>query len=62
MGKEEAYSRFWSGNMREREHCGFPDVDGKIILRWLSCKWGVEVWTGSSWLKIGTLGLHVRMR
>ena len=23
---------FWWGNLRERDHCGDPDVDGRIIL------------------------------
>jgi hypothetical protein len=25
--------------MRERDHWGDPDVDGKIILRWVFRKW-----------------------
>ena len=34
---------------------GRPDVDGRIILRWIFRKWeGVE--TGWSWLRIGTGG------
>jgi hypothetical protein len=24
---------FWWENLRERDHCGDPDVDGRIILR-----------------------------
>jgi len=32
-----------------------PDVDGRI-LRWIFRKWDVGVWTGSSWLRIGTVG------
>jgi len=35
---------------------GDPDVDGKIILRWIFTKLDVGVWTGSSWLRIGTGG------
>jgi len=31
-----------------------PGVDGKIILRWISRKWDVRAWNGSSWLRIGT--------
>jgi hypothetical protein len=30
---------FWSGNLRERDHWGNPDVDGRIILRWIFRKW-----------------------
>jgi len=61
-GKEETYTRFLTGNMRERDNWEDPDVDGKIILRWIFCQWVVRVCTGSSWLKIGTFGLNVRMR
>jgi len=45
--------------MREGDHCGYPSVDGRIILRWIFRKWEVEVWTGSSWLSIGTGGGHL---
>jgi len=31
---------------------GDPGLDGKIILRWIFRKWGVGVWTGSSWRRI----------
>jgi hypothetical protein len=27
------------GNLRERDHWGDPDVDGRIILRWIFRKW-----------------------
>ena len=33
MGKEEFYTGFWWGNLREGEHLDDPGVDGKIILR-----------------------------
>ena len=26
-------------NLRERDHWGDPDVDGRIILRWIFRKW-----------------------
>jgi len=35
MGKGEAYTGFWRGNVRERD----LSVDGKIILRWIFSKW-----------------------
>jgi hypothetical protein len=30
MGKE-AYTGFWCGNLRERDHLGDPGVEGRII-------------------------------
>jgi len=29
----EVYSRFWWGNLGERDHLGDPGVDGWVILR-----------------------------
>jgi hypothetical protein len=37
---------------------GYPGVDGRIILRCIFSKWDVRVWTGSSWLRLGTGGGH----
>ena len=42
--------------MRERDRLGDPGIDERIILRWIFRKWDVVVWTGSSWLRIGTGG------
>jgi len=56
MGTLEAYTGFWWGNMKERGHLGDQGVDGTIILRLIFRKWGLGVWTGSSWLIIGTGG------
>jgi len=39
-GRGEAYTGFWWGNLRERDHLGDPSVDGRI-LRWVSRKWDV---------------------
>ena len=50
---------FWRENLRERDHLGDPGVDGRIILRWKFRKWDVGVWTGLSWLRIGTGGGHL---
>ena len=49
-------SGFCWGNLREGNHCGDPGADGMIILIWIFRKWEVEVWTGSSWLRIETGG------
>jgi hypothetical protein len=37
-------------------HLVDPGVDGRIILRWIFRKLDVGVWTGPSWLRIGTGG------
>jgi len=34
-------------------------VDGRTILRWIFRQWEVGVWTGLSWLRIGTVGVHL---
>ena len=39
-----------------------PGNYGRIIFRWIFRNLVVGVWTGSSWLRIGTGGGHLRMR
>jgi hypothetical protein len=39
VGREEFYTRFWWGKQRERDYLEDPDVDGRIILRWIFIKW-----------------------
>ena len=45
-------------HLRERS-LEVPDVDGRIILRWIFRTWDVRVRSGSSWLRIGTGGGHL---
>jgi hypothetical protein len=52
----EVCTGFWLSNLRERDHWGDPDVDGRIILRLIFRKWDVGVWTGSNWLRMGSGG------
>jgi hypothetical protein len=33
MGRGEAYTGFWWGNQKDRDHLGDPGVDGRIILK-----------------------------
>jgi hypothetical protein len=59
MGRGEVCTGFWWGNLRERDHGGDPDVDGRIILRWIARKWDGGVWTGLGWLRIEIGGGHL---
>ena len=38
-GRGEVCTGFGCGNLRERDHWGDPDIDGRIILRWIFRKW-----------------------
>jgi len=60
--KGEGCTGFWWGNLRERDHWGGPDADGRIILRWIFRKWEGVAKTGWSWLRIGTGGGHLWVR
>jgi len=62
MGERRGVYRVWRGNLGERDHLGGLGVGGRIILRWIIRKWDVVVWTGSSWLRVGTGGGHLLMR
>ena len=57
--RRDAYTGFRWGNLKEIDQLGNPDVDGRIILRWIFWKWDVGVSTGSSWHRIGTGGGHL---
>jgi len=59
IGRGEAYTGFWWGNLRERDHLGDPGLDGRIILKRIFRKWDVVLWVGSSWLMIETGGGHL---
>jgi len=50
------YTGFWWGNLRERDHLEEPDVDGRIILRWIFKKCDVGARTGLIWVRIGKVG------
>ena len=46
---------FWWGNLRESDHWVDPDVDGRIILRWIFRKWEGVMGTGWRWLRMGQM-------
>jgi hypothetical protein len=59
MGERRgAYRVLWE-NLRERVYLGDKGIDGSIILRWIFRTWEVGVWSGLSWLRIGTSGRHL---
>ena len=57
MGERRGVYRVLVG--KPEGNFGDPGVDGRIILRWILRKWDVGVWTGLSWLRIGTGGGHL---
>jgi hypothetical protein len=56
MGERRGVYRILVGKSEGKRPLGRPRVDARIILRWIFRKWDVGVWTGSSWLRIGTGG------
>jgi hypothetical protein len=58
MGERRVVHRVLVGKPEGRRQWRDPDVDGRVILRWIFRKWDVRVWTGSRWLRIGTGGGH----
>ena len=48
IGERRGIYRDLVGIPDGKSHNGDPDVDGRIILKWIFRKWGVGVWTGSS--------------
>ena len=59
MGERRVVYRVLVGKPVERDNLGDPGVDGRIILKCIFRKWDVGVWTGWSWLRIGTGGGHL---
>ena len=47
------------GKPEGRNHWGDLDIDGWIILGWISRRWDVGIWTGLGWPRIETGGVHL---
>ena len=58
MGEERGCIGSCRGNRREGDHWGDLGVDGWIILRWMSRRWDVGIWTGLGWPRLETVGGH----
>ena len=60
-------TRFWCGNLREREHLEDLGIDGKIILRWIFRKydggmyWVDPVQGRDRWRVLVNAALKLRM-
>jgi hypothetical protein len=59
MGERIAKYRVLVGKPNGKRPLARPSIDESVILRWIFRKWDVGVWTGSSWLRIGTGGGHL---
>ena len=59
MGKRRGVYGVLVGKPEGKRPLGRSRLNGKIILRWIFRKWDVGVWTGLSWLRIGTGGGHL---
>ena len=49
----EAYTGFWWGKLKERDHLGDPGIYGRIIYRWILKKKDGDGWTELFRLRIG---------
>jgi hypothetical protein len=48
MGKREVHTGFWWEDLREGDHLGDPDIDRKIILKWIFKEWD----GGMDWIEL----------
>ena len=48
-------TKFWWGNLSERDRLEELGVDGRTILKCVFKKLDAELWTGLLWLRIGTV-------
>jgi len=49
MGRGEACTEFWWGNLREGDHREDPGAKGKITLRWIFQE---VVYAGMDWIEL----------
>jgi hypothetical protein len=49
-------TKFWSENIKGRDHSENLGVDERITLNWILGEQGGKEWTTFIWLRIGTSG------
>jgi hypothetical protein len=59
FGDSRGLCRVLVGKPEGINHSEDPDIEGKIILRWIFRRWDAREYTGSVWLWIGTGGGHM---
>jgi len=59
MGERRGGYRVLVGKPEGKRLLGRPRLRWGIILRWIFMEWDVGIWTGSNWLRIGTVGGHL---
>ena len=59
MGKGRGVHRVLVEKPEGMRPLGDPDIDKRIILRWIFRKWERVVGTGWNWLRLGTGGGHL---
>jgi hypothetical protein len=50
------HTKFWSGNLKGRDHSENLEVNERIISELILEKQGGKMWIGCIWLRIGTSG------
>ena len=60
--KGEVCTKFWWGNLREKDHWGDQDVGGRIILRLIFRKQeGCEEWIRDRWRALVSTVMNFRV-
>ena len=62
MGLGEAFTGFWLGKLRERDHLGDQGAEGTIILKRIFMKLYLGVQNGSYWLRIVQVNAVMNIR
>jgi hypothetical protein len=53
-GRRALRMGYWWESQKENDHYEYQEVDGLIMLRWISEKYYGLVWTGLLWFRIAT--------